>query len=736
MLSSENRNPPMPDLRGAPLFLPALAWLAGLLLARGLTPPEPPFPQWTLFFALWGFPLLAMRWAWNHRPLPRRFATLGLLLLLGAVRGTIRPTPTLPPNVVQAMTKGTEVALEGIVVDDPAERGAGSRFLFRPDGGTALLRVDLPKGRPNYGDRLRLIGRVGRPPVRAEMALRATLARQGVLGEMKAGEWARLGGNDGNPLLRLLYRARGHTRTRLREILPDPEAGLLIGILLGDESSIPWSVEQAFARSGLSHIVAISGYNITLLTALSLSIFTRLLGRRIALWGALLLIPLYTLFVGASASVVRAALMGSLTIIALMLGRSSDALNALSLSAFLMTLWDPATLEDIGFQLGCPATLGLLFLAPLLEAWVRAGMARLFQDPQAVTLIEVIREALLISLAAQIATAPLMLYHFRELSIIAPLANLLALPMQPFVMALGIPAALGAALFGHLATPLGWAVWWPLAWTIRVADLTARWPLATVRIAPGYLEGMFLFYGSALGFFLLRAYGRSLFDLVRNLQPYRHALRTFGLISALGSIAFTYLPDGLTRLVLFEGGHALLLETPEGYRALWLNGTREPPVGELGRWLGPFDRHMDLVIVEGGAGAREVALLRTRYPIRLVLGEETPIQDGLQIEIGTVKLEAIEGGWWMAIGRQRVVITSRRAVRKGISADWVITMGDERRGLAVAQQVNAWGLLVGGAPAGGAAGAVSGLRQVWQARDHRWIAAWTDGEVWWLRAGP
>ncbi|MCX7691429.1 ComEC/Rec2 family competence protein [Thermoflexus sp.] len=724
----------MPDLRGAPLFLPALAWLTGLLMTRNLLPEEPLFPHWTAFFTLWGIPLLTLGWAMRERPVARRFALLGLIALAGALRGTLRLLPTLPPPVASAVAEGAEITVEGVVVDDPIERGAGSRFRFRPDGGTALLRVDLPHGRPDYGDRLRLTGRVGRPSPRTDIDLRAALARQGVLGEMKAEEWARLRGGEGHPLLRFLYQVRGHVRTRLREIVPDPEAGVLIGILLGDESGIPWNVERAFARSGLSHIVAISGYNITLLTALSLAIFTPLLGRRAALWATLLLIPLYALFVGASASVVRAALMGSLTVIALMLGRSSDALNALSLSAFLMTLWDPVALEDIGFQLSFAATMGLLFLAPPLEAWARAGIAHLFRDPHAAALVDAIREALLVSLAAQIATAPLMLYHFRELSVVAPLANLLTLPMQPFVMAMGIPAAIGAALLGRLAAPLGWAVWWPLAWTIRIADLAARWPLATVRIAPGYLEGMLILYGIGLGFFLTRAYGLSFGELVVRLHPHRHTIRVLGLVGALGGIAFTYLPDSQTRMVLFEGGHALLLETPGGHRALWLGG--DPPLGELGRWLGPFDRRLDLVVVEGEKAPQHLKPLQDRYRIRYVLGKDSPIPVGLRVEMDAVTLEAIEGGWQVRIGRQWAVITRQRAVEEGVAADLVIALGDERRGLAVARQTNAWGLLVGGTPAGGAASAVSGLRHVWRARDRRWIAAWTDGEAWWVGTGP
>jgi hypothetical protein len=137
------------------------------------------------------------------------------------------------------MAEGTEVTVEGIVADDPAGRGAGSRFRLRPEGGTALLQVDLEEGRPRYGDRLRLTGRIRPPEVRPEVDMREVLARHGVLGQMRAREWTRLRAGEGSPLLRGLYAARGFVRDRLRGLLPDPEAGLLIGILLGDESGIP-----------------------------------------------------------------------------------------------------------------------------------------------------------------------------------------------------------------------------------------------------------------------------------------------------------------------------------------------------------------------------------------------------------------------------------------------------------------------------------------------------------------
>jgi len=102
----------MPDLRGAPLFPPALAWLMGLLLARSLLPGEDLFPRWTLFFLIWMLPAVAAVGLCFSDPGGRRLPLLLLILLLGAVRGTLRPTPDLPPALAAAMAEGAEVTVE------------------------------------------------------------------------------------------------------------------------------------------------------------------------------------------------------------------------------------------------------------------------------------------------------------------------------------------------------------------------------------------------------------------------------------------------------------------------------------------------------------------------------------------------------------------------------------------------------------------------------------------------
>ncbi|MFZ8842962.1 hypothetical protein [Thermoflexus sp.] len=201
------------------------------------------------------------------------------------------------------------------------------------------------------------------------------------------------------------------------------------------------------------------------------------------------------------------------------------------------------------------------------------------------------------------------------------------------------------------------------------------------------------------------------------------------------AIAFTYLPDHRAKLVLFEGGDLLLIESPEGHRALWLWRIREASLAGLGRWLGPFDPHLDLLILEGSAKPGPSGALRSRYPVRQILGEEAPLPNGLRIEMGSLILENREDGWLLRIGSQRVLIARRRPNGEVPRVDLVVYRGDERAGLAIAQGWQAWGLLVGGSPAGGAAGAVSGPRQLRHAGGREWVAAWTDGRVWWFGSG-
>ncbi len=173
----------------------------------------------------------------------------------------------------------------------------------------------------------------------------------------------------------------------------------------------------------------ISGSNVAIVSSILLGLFIRLFGRRKRVAVAITIggIILYTLLVGADASVTRAAIMGSLYVIAVGLGRQSTAIISLFVAAILMLLLNPLTLWDVGFQLSFMATLGLiLFNAPLRKRWGAHIGKRL---PGVVN--GLLAEGLLVTFAAQITTMPVVVYYFGRLSIISFLVNLLIIPVQP-----------------------------------------------------------------------------------------------------------------------------------------------------------------------------------------------------------------------------------------------------------------------------------------------------------------
>lgn len=219
----------------------------------------------------------------------------------------------------------------------------------------------------------------------------------------------------------LLYAFKDQLMSRIEHLYFEPEASLVAGLLLGSRKGMSEELTQAFQATGLTHIVAISGYNISLIIACIFALFSSLaLKKRVVV--SVVCVGLFVLFVGASAAAVRAGIMGSLSMWALYSGRRSQAFFILLWSAVLMTLWNPAILIfDIGFQLSFAATLGLLLFAPLLDSRIplKPGF---------------FKEALTLTLSAQITTTPFISFYFGRLSLISPFSNVLIAPFIPFAM--------------------------------------------------------------------------------------------------------------------------------------------------------------------------------------------------------------------------------------------------------------------------------------------------------------
>ena len=259
---------------------------------------------------------------------------------------------------------------------------------------------------------------------------------------------------------------------RVNELWPRPVRSLVLGLLLGDKGDFPQDVLTQFSAAGISHIVALSGFNITVIVVSLEAAALRLrVAKRYRPAVIIVLIALFTVFVGAAASIVRAACMGSLAVYGKSCGRQASARRLLLISAAAMTLANPYTLlYDIGFQLSCGATFGLLAFSEWFEA-------RLFFVPERAGL----RGSLSTTLAASLPTLPLLAWQFGSLSIIAPLSNMLVLPLIPHIMSASAATVAVSFVTPSLAQLLAGVVSRACRYILDVSAWAAAMPYATVH---------------------------------------------------------------------------------------------------------------------------------------------------------------------------------------------------------------------------------------------------------------
>ena len=209
--------------------------------------------------------------------------------------------------------------------------------------------------------------------------------------------------------------------TRLQRVLPEPQASLAIGILLGVKREMPKEFYEQLVNTGTLHVVAASGYNVSVVAGVVIVALSQIVGRQVGLMLGIVSTIGYVLMAGSSASVVRAGVMGTLSLIGIMLGRMREARWLLWITAWIMFMVSPELISDIGFQLSIAATVGLLYISPIF--------LKLSQNTYLV-------DNLYPTLSATIATAPIIWWHFGRLSLIGIGVNMLILPVVPVVMLL------------------------------------------------------------------------------------------------------------------------------------------------------------------------------------------------------------------------------------------------------------------------------------------------------------
>lgn len=592
----------------------AVAWLAGIAVGRAAVPPW----QALVLLGLTGLVGL-IGWEGSHRT--RLLCACAVMCALGAGR-LLLSLPHFDAHSLATYNDVGRVTLEGVVAAEPDEREAYTNLRLRVE------RVTLPEGQEvevaglalvrlarypafAYGDRLQVVGLLETPPEWEDFSYREYLARQGVYSLVRQAQAIRLASGEGNPLYAALLALKRSARATIGSILHEPAASLLAGILLGVESDIPADLMENFSATGTTHIIAISGFNITIISGIFAGLSRRLFGRQRATWVAIAGVLLYTLFVGASAAVVRAAIMGSLYLWGRHLGRATFAPVSLAVAAILMTLLNPFVLWDVGFQLSFAATLGLVLYTDPLERGAVRLLGRVAPARQARRVVGWISEALLVTLAAQLTTTPLILYYFRRLSLVTLLSNLLILPAQPAVMIGGGLATLAGLIWLPAGQMLGWVAWLFLTYTIETVRLTARVPYAWLDV--GRMSGWMVwgFWGLLGG---LTWWGNQsgerkadlrerVATLCRSLTARasdRAMMSVSAILLVLSAVAWYTLPDGRLHVSFLDVGQgdAVFIQTPSGRQVL-MDGGPSPSrlLSYLGRLMPFWDHSLDLVIL-------------------------------------------------------------------------------------------------------------------------------------------
>lgn len=542
-----------------------------------------------------------------------------------------------------------------------------------------------------YGQPLQLQGRLVTPPEFTDFSYRDYLARKGIHSLFYPNSIDLLPEpNQGNPLLSQLYRLRARGERLLNQLLPEPYAALANGMLLGIESGIPDKLYEQFNLTGSSHVIVISGSNVALIAGVMLAFGRRLMGQRCAIWLALAGIAGYALLVGGDAAVLRAAWMGALFAIATTLGRRSTALVSLAFACWLMTMVNPLTLWDVGFQLSSAATAGLILFAPAVAAFFgRLWPGRLGGGPLTGSLVVggvnlaqtgqsalqgILQDGLMVTIAANISTLPLVLYYFGRLSLVSLATNVLIAPAQAFIMLWGSAGILlGVVGLVPLAQLVLWIPWLCLVWTVTVVQWTAGLPGASLEITDYALPQLLTTYALIALIAGRQGLRNRLGALWAMVQPERpgqwlnatatSALGVGGL--AVGAILIWAIllgqPDERLHLYFLDigQGDGILIQTPSG-RQLLIDGGVSPQqlTAELGAVMPFWDRSIDMVLMThpDSDHMQAQSTLATRFAIDAALQTAAsgvnPDADEWRANMraGTVTIEEEAQGGWIDLG--------------------------------------------------------------------------------------
>lgn len=377
-------------------------------------------------------------------------------------------------------------SFSGVVVTNPKISSNVQEFVIEahePFRGRILVKTVIYP-RYSYGDELDLEA-VIKPTSRFSKSYAQYLEKEKINGLVSFPKVKVLAQGRGSPVKSFLFGVRNRIAESFSKVLSSDESAFLSGLTLGGMQGLSKSFKEAMHMSGTTHLVALSGYNISIIIMAVMGLFVYFFSRRLSFIFATLVILGFVLMTGAEASVVRAAIMGFLVLLAGEVGRFFDFRNAIIFAGLLMVLQNPKVLVfDIGFQLSFLALVGIIYLKPAIEKF----LLRRPLGPKDKGFLNW-RENLLTTISAQIMVAPLLIAQFNNFSLTSFAANVLILELVPVTMALGFLIAALSLVSYYLSLIVGWIVFPLLRLEIFVIEIFAKISLP-LRPAFGFISSV------------------------------------------------------------------------------------------------------------------------------------------------------------------------------------------------------------------------------------------------------
>lgn len=448
-----------------------------------------PFFIFILFIALavGTYGLIARQFEENGKAVRNIFflSIFGIVFFLGMARVLLSESRGIDP--VLEKVAGERVSIRGYVSEDPDERENTTRLIVdadylqegenRKDISGKILVIVSPYPEFRYGDLVTINGMLQKPKnfeneeTSRQFDYVSYLAKDGVRYEMREPVLELVSSDGGNPVIRSLLYVRGLFLGNISRVIPEPEAALLGGLVVGVKQSLGKNLLDDFRRVGLIHTVVLSGYNITIVAEFMMRLFSfmpRLLGMGV---GGLSIV-LFALLTGASATVVRSSIMALLVIIARLTRRTYDMKRALFIAGFFMILHNPMILVfDVSFQLSFLATLGLIYFSPVLEKRLKRITEKFG-----------IREIVSSTIATQLFVLPLLLYTVGLFSVVGVIVNIIVLPFIPWTMLFGFMAGIAGFLGEIVSLPFAFVAYALLSYELFVVRIFSNIPFAAFTI--------------------------------------------------------------------------------------------------------------------------------------------------------------------------------------------------------------------------------------------------------------